>query len=1082
MNSVFRASARLHVGTPRVLLLLAALVAPGLRAQPSAPASSAAARSTGSATDPIELTPFTVSTDRDEGFVATSALAGGRLATDLRDTPAAYSVITREFIDALNLVDLQGAAEWSTGSANIPNNGDATFFTFSTYYQTRGVRAGTQQRNFFPQYGDNDTFDIERFDFGRGPNSILFGNGTLGGTSSSTTKRARTDRPFQTVQFSYGSWDTYRATVDVNQPIGKRAAARIAGVWGDGDGWRDKDFNRRKGAFATTTLRPFRNTEIRLEGEYLEIQKQTGMTTLNDRLSGWDGRLTYNTPTALRGASSAALTAATAAGVNRRGANYYVWNPYGGLNAIVNLEGEPMTRAGGETATTPMAGYTYGSLPGAPSFNTAGATFGHTFGIPDSRFDTAIANSAFRIPGDEFTMSPDAPLLSSRFKDLQLTVNQRLGDFYFEAAGDLNRQAYFVNGEENRGTQDTYIDINRVRPDGSPNPYFLQPYGDGSFFRGYRNYNFESVRLAAAYVKATRFGRFVVNTMAGSSDNHYTLSYRWLSMAQGADQSQWILPAQFIRVRRYWSESSRPITDLSLNPIRYLNPGVTNTQVQPRWVIDNSRFDTETINDAKYKYGLVALNAKFWKDRLVVLGAVRRDNYFTASQQQVRQGDYPADADPTSPLFRPSAPGDWATLTYIPKDAQGRATGPEQPATARPRATDRSRLAQYANDRFQDDYNAPPLEGYQTTKSTGAIFHATRWLSPFVNYAETFNPATAYNILIDGNLVPPTVAKGLDFGARMELLKGKLNLSFTYYENEEVNRAAAVSGGTPPINTLYRAIPQGSTNPLNRRGQNLIPTYVDLSTRHGNGVEFEATANLAKGFRLTANFAQPRVYLDNANSMTREYIDAHAAVFRQIAEDASATIDPTTNIASINTSIPANQRSPDAQVAVDAYNRIFEFRRSQIEGRILDQKQPLVRVFADYTFQSGKLKGVRTGLGVRYNGKRILGDRASDTMRDPANPARAIDDPERSVYTMVYSPNDDYIVTGTLGYSFRVFERQVQANLVVNNLLNNRDVTYLGTIQRPRDGDYTSPAREAVPNGFSLKQPINFTLTFTVRL
>jgi hypothetical protein len=86
-------------------------------------------------------------------------------------------VITREFIDALNLTDLQGAAEWSTASDSIPNNGDATFFTFSTYYQTRGVRAGTQQRNFFSQYGDNDTFDLERIelqasvsdDLGAGP-------------------------------------------------------------------------------------------------------------------------------------------------------------------------------------------------------------------------------------------------------------------------------------------------------------------------------------------------------------------------------------------------------------------------------------------------------------------------------------------------------------------------------------------------------------------------------------------------------------------------------------------------------------------------------------------------------------------------------------------------------------------------------------------------------------------------------------------------------------------------------------------------------------------------------------------------
>ena len=126
--------------------------------------------------------------------------------------------------------------------------------------------------------------------------------------------------------------------------------------------------------------------------------------------------------------------------------------------------------------------------------------------------------------------------------------------------------------------------------------------------------------------------------------------------------------------------------------------------------------------------------------------------------------------------------------------------------------------------------------------------------------------------------------------------------------------------------------------------------------------------------------------------------------------------------------------------------------------------------------------GLRGGLGVRWSGKRIIGDRANDTMRDPANPGRAIDDPERTVFTMVYAPEDSTTVTGTLAYSFRLFERSVQANLVVNNLLNDRSVTYLGTVQRPRDGDYTSPAREAVPNGFSFKQPVNFNLTFSVKL
>ena len=46
----------------------------------------------------ITLTPFNVSAEKDVGFVAASSLAGGRIATALKDTPVAYSVVTAEFL------------------------------------------------------------------------------------------------------------------------------------------------------------------------------------------------------------------------------------------------------------------------------------------------------------------------------------------------------------------------------------------------------------------------------------------------------------------------------------------------------------------------------------------------------------------------------------------------------------------------------------------------------------------------------------------------------------------------------------------------------------------------------------------------------------------------------------------------------------------------------------------------------------------------------------------------------------------------------------------------------------------------
>lgn len=102
--------------------------------------------------DAVVLSPFTVSTDRDSGFVAASSLAGGRLATDLKDTPVAYSVITRDFIDALGLTNAFEAASWSPNTViSIASNGGGVGDDVSGSpgsYNVRGAGGGRGQRNF----------------------------------------------------------------------------------------------------------------------------------------------------------------------------------------------------------------------------------------------------------------------------------------------------------------------------------------------------------------------------------------------------------------------------------------------------------------------------------------------------------------------------------------------------------------------------------------------------------------------------------------------------------------------------------------------------------------------------------------------------------------------------------------------------------------------------------------------------------------------------------------------------------------------------------------------------------------------
>ena len=139
--------------------------------------------------------------------------------------------------------------------------------------------------------------------------------------------------------------------------------------------------------------------------------------------------------------------------------------------------------------------------------------------------------------------------------------------------------------------------------------------------------------------------------------------------------------------------------------------------------------------------------------------------------------------------------------------------------------------------------------------------------------------------------------------------------------------------------------------------------------------------------------------------------------------------------------------------------------------------------------QGGKFKGVRLGAGVQYRGREIIGNKGADTIVDPANPARAIPDPTRSIHTLLYTPKGDYTVTTTLGYLWKFNRHDVQLQLVINNLLNDRTVFWTTstngtatTAQRPRDGNYASPARETVPVGFGLKQPISFNLSAAWRM
>ncbi|MEN9635539.1 MAG: hypothetical protein RL077_3943 [Verrucomicrobiota bacterium] len=1035
--------------------------------------------------DAVVLSPFTVSTDRDSGFVAASSLAGGRLATDLKDTPVAYSVITRDFIDALGLTNAFEAASWSPNTViSIASNGGGVGDDVSGSpgsYNVRGAGGGRGQRNFFTYNSPNDSYAVERFDFGRGPNAILFGNGSLGGVASTMTKQARFDAPSTQISQGFGSWSNFRSTLDVNRPLGSRFAVRAAAVYSDSQGWRDKQFDSIRAAFITATWKIARDTTLRMEGEYGEVQRNQTFSNLSDQLSGWDGRTTFG------GRADTLPSNANALGVTRRGGGYLVYDPFSGVNAIMNYQNDPITMAGGANNQVPLAGFIQGALP---SFASSGANLLYSVGLPGNRFDNAIGGSAFRVPAASFSLASDAPVIHERFKDWQLTFDHRLGDLFFQVAGDINRNRQNVYNIDVRGSNTMYIDINRALPNGAANPHFLQPYADGTVRRNVTPRQAASLRFAAGYAKnAGVWGNYAMNVMGGSTQTQNGNSSLNLSVAQNADRRRWgstgasLGATDIVRIRRYWNESSRPY--LAPASIRYIDP-LTNFDktIQPIWAIENDRSDSQQVARTRYAYAIAAVNAKYFQNRLTVLGALRVDSFYNHVRQQAPAGDYDAASwNGLSVAFKPNAPADWAALSFIPKNADGTASGPAFAAETRPRDGNGNPQTQYAKDRFKDDYNAPAIDQRQMTRSVGAVFRLSSWVSPYANYAETFNPPGSIQ-RIDSSFLPPTVAKGVDLGLRFSLLKNRLSLTVSRYTNEEQNNGfdPGVQGN---INGILGANAVGDLTPAGRniRGLGNVPAVMrDLRNRRAVGYELEAVANLSRQWRLLLNVGLPKVYEENAFQDTKKYLATNDTLLRQIMRDTGALIDATNN-ATLDASVPINQRSPDINGAISAYNNLTLARRNIIDGQRLTQNQASINVFTDYTLAAAPLKGWRLGGGVQYRARQIIGNRGADTVVNPASPTSAMDDPNVDAYTAVYSPAPYYTAVITAGYTWRLDKkRELRFEARVNNILNDQGPIYsVSTALRPMRGDLTSPARETVANVYGYKQPASFSLTSTLK-
>jgi outer membrane receptor protein involved in Fe transport len=248
-------SLRLRFAALLAVLALAPLTAQTAPTPTTTPSNSA---------EVVELSPFQVKGDGEDKWSASNTLLGNRTSQELVKVPVSVDVLTSEFLSDIGVFSLDDAAAFVAGVTSAPlseSRNDGGRITF------RGLSGSADTvRNFFQWSVPSDTYNVERFDFGKGSNSLMFGDSSPGGQVTTTTKRARFNNA-TTALANYTSQGSYRFQIDINRKISKQFAMRVNIVNRNDLSYVEGSYQRFRAADLALTYRPFKNTVITLDAE-----------------------------------------------------------------------------------------------------------------------------------------------------------------------------------------------------------------------------------------------------------------------------------------------------------------------------------------------------------------------------------------------------------------------------------------------------------------------------------------------------------------------------------------------------------------------------------------------------------------------------------------------------------------------------------------------------------------------------------------------------------------------------------------------------------------------------------------------
>lgn len=497
----------------------------------------------------LELSPFEVDASGDQGYYSERTLAGSRIDTPLADIAASISIVNREQLEDTAATDINEVFlyEINTESADTytptvtsfraglrdANAGFSAANTgglssYATSNRIRGLASPDASRNYYRSIGQIgfDSYNTRSIEINRGPNSLLFGQGSPAGIVNQNTADAYTDVMQTEIQLRIGENGTFRAHANHNHPIIEDVlGVYLAALWDEEGFERQPSYDEDRRLYAAITYRPTDRINFKANYEsYRNEQSRPNTLMPIDAVTPWlnAGRPAYDPATrtitmmdtgevkgpyafsqqspfwagGLIPANSSALTSETLSDGSSN--PFYVPGVYFAGGRFITMIDDRNnyfstdTNAGGVTLTGQVPAYRENPPAAAERTDAQWAltdrNWLHTDTYPSQRGDITnwqppTLNASHRDIYDwenHNTNTPNNGTFDGDTYNAELDV--KIADWWYVRAGYFNQTAeseeHFTLGQLNANRM--FVDPNINLVDGSPNPFFGQPFVEDS--------------------------------------------------------------------------------------------------------------------------------------------------------------------------------------------------------------------------------------------------------------------------------------------------------------------------------------------------------------------------------------------------------------------------------------------------------------------------------------------------------------------------------------------------------------------------------------------------------------------------